>query len=195
MDPLASADDVAHALGLEDAAALSAAQTARVDGLLLRASRDYRREAERIFTPGTTTVRLLTVGGMVRLSEPADSVGSVEVSDCGDWVEVDEFTVDGQLVSVRHRGRLLASGVAVKVTYTHTADVPAEVAADVAGIVARHLTVEPGSSESMATDMAVGPFRVKYAGWTSATSLLTEDEAAAARRYRYPGSTVVIGRP
>lgn len=186
---------MALALGLANSSELSAAQTARAPRLLARASREFRREAERTFTPGTTTVRLLTVAGRVRLAETIDEVSSVSRSDCYGDPETVDFEVDGQEVICTSRGYLLPSGVLVTVTYTHTAAVPPEVVAAVAAIVARHLTVDPNSVAAQATEMAAGPFRTRYAEWTSNRALLTEEECCEARTYRYPGSTVIIQKP
>lgn len=198
MDPLATANDVAQALGLASSSELSAAQSARVAGLLARVSREFRREAERDFTPGITTVRLLTVAGRVHLVETVESVDDVTsatMQDCyGDTVALD-YALNGQQLVLEDDGYPLPSGVAVTVTYTHTAAVPDEVVATVAGIVARHLTVDPNSAAAQATDMAAGPFRTRYAEWTSATSLLTEQECAQARSYRYPGTSIIIQTP
>jgi hypothetical protein len=198
VDPLASADDVAQALGLDDAAALSEAQGNRVDGLLARVSREFRREAERVFTPGTSTVRLLTVAGRVHLAETVTDVDDIEevtFRDCrGDEVTLG-FELDGQDLIVDYNGSVLPSGVPVTVTYTSTADVPDEVKASVAAIVARHLTVDPNSAEAKSTELAAGPFRTRYAEWTSNHALLTEGECEEARSYRYPASSIIIQRP
>lgn len=193
MDPLASANDVALALGLEDADALSEAQGLRVDGLLARVSREFRREAERTFTPGTSTVRLVTAAGRVHLAETVGSVTSVTVDGCyGDPVALD-FEVQGQSVVLEQYGRPLPSGVTVTVVYTHTAEVPDDVTAAVAGIVARHLTLDPNLGP--VTEMSAGPFRQRYADWANKTGLLTEEDCEVARSYRYPGTNVIIQRP
>lgn len=186
MAGLATDDDVAQALGLADASALSSAQSNRVAGLLARVSREFRREAERVFTPGTSTVRLLTVGDRVRLPETITTVTSV-IDDDGDTVD---YTVDGQELVLETSGYPLWSGVPITVTYTHSEAVPADVVAAVAAIVARHLTVDP--SVGPVTEMYVGPFRQRYADWTNRTALLTEDDCAAARAYRYPGTAVIV---
>lgn len=196
MDPLATPDDVAHALGLADADALTEAQSARVDGLLARVSREFRREAERNFTPGTTTVRLLTVAGKIRLAEAGvTGITSATTRDSYNQTQTLDTTVDGQDVILEQYGQLLGSGVPVTVTYTHTGEIPDAVVASVAGIVARLLTVEPDSVEAKAVDMTAGPFRVRYADWVSSQGLLTEEECADARSYRYPASSVIIQRP
>lgn len=196
MDPLATPDDVAHALGLADADALTEAQSLRVDGLLARVSREFRREAQRNFTPGTTTVRLLTVGGRVRLAEAGvTGITSATTRDSYNQTQTLDTTVDGQDVILEQYGQLLGSGVPVTVTYTHTGEIPDAVVASVAGIVARLLTVEPDSVEAKAVDMTAGPFRVRYADWVSSQGLLTEEECADARSYRHPASSVIIQRP
>ena len=196
MSDLATADDVAKALGLEDGDSLSEAQSLRVDGLLARVSREFRREAERVFTPGTTTVRLLTVAGRVHLTETVESVDqiqSVTMKNCyGDTVNVD-YVLDGQDLCLEVNGYPLHSGVEVTVTYEHTADVPADVVAAVAGIVARHLTLDPNLGP--VTEMYAGPFRQRYADWVNKTALLTEEECEIARSYRYPASNIIIQRP
>lgn len=193
MTDLASADDVAHSLGLVDAAALTAAQVVRVDGLLARVSREFRREAGRVFTPGTSTVRLLSVAGRVRLPEAVvgeDDITSVVLTD--DGTELD-WTLDGQELVVSVSGRPLWSGVSVTVTFTHDGDVPDDVAALVAAIVARNLSVDPAMGG--VSEMAAGPFRQKFADWATRSALLTAEDCAAARAYRYPGSAIIIQKP
>ena len=191
MDPLATADDVAQALGLDDASGLSTAQGNRVDGLLARVSREFGREAERPFTPGTYTVRLLTVGDRVRLPEPVTSVTSVTDAE-GDDVD---YVLDGQDLVLETSGRPLWSGVPITVTYTHSDEVPEDVVSAVASIVARHLTVDPTSAEAMSTDLSTLDFRQRMAPWVSERLLLTGEERAEARSYRYPGSAVIIQKP
>jgi hypothetical protein len=181
-------------LGLDDASAFDDAQTNRVDGLLVQVSRQFRREAEREFTPGTTTVRLLTVAGRVRLSEPISEVVTVAARDCyGEPVDVDH-TLDGQELLIHYPGgHLYPSGVVATVTYTHEEEVPEDVVAAVAGIVARHLSVD--SAAAQVVSETAGPYATRYANWVSDTSLLTEAECCTARSYRHPASTIIIQRP
>lgn len=195
MDPLATADDVAHALGLADADALSTAQSLRVDALLARVSREFRREAERDFTPGSTALRLLTVAGRVRLPEPVTTIDDVELLDTlGDPVTI-EHELDGQELVIRQGGRLLPSGIPVTVTYTHSGATPDSVVADVAAIVARHLTVDPLSAQAQSTELSTDSYRQRFAEWVSKTELLTADECETARSYRYPGTAIIIQKP
>ena len=162
-----------------------------MDGLLARVSREFRREAERPFTPGTYTVRLLTVGDRVRLPEPVTSVTSVTDAE-GDDVD---YVLDGQDLVLETSGRPLWSGVPITVTYTHSDEVPEDVVSAVASIVARHLTVDPTSAEAMSTDLSTLDFRQRMAPWVSERLLLTGEERAEARSYRYPGSAVIIQKP
>lgn len=201
MTDLAVADDVALALGLADADALSTSQGLRVAALLSRVSREFRREAgrdtENGFTPGTTTVRLLTVAGRVHLAETVEDVtdiASVTMRDCYSEVVELAHELDGQDLIVEHYGRRLPSGVPVTVTYTHTADVPQDVVDAVAAIVARHLTVDP-STDGKIAEMQAGPFRQRNADWTTSTALLTEEECAQARSYRHPATAIIIQKP
>ncbi len=185
MEPLATADDVAHALGLEDAAALSAAQSARLDGLLARVSREFRREAERPFTDGEYTVRLKVVRGKVRLPE----TGTVTEVSGSDGIGL-EYVVDGQEVALQQ-----CHPSTVTVTYTHTDLVPDDVVASVAEIVARHLIVDPTSAEAQSTELSTMDFRQRMAPWVSERRLLTDEERAQARSYRYPGTAVIVQQP
>lgn len=196
MADLATADDVALALGLANAAALSTAQSLRVAGLLSRVSREFRREAERTFTPGTSTVRLLTVAGRVHLAETVedvDDVAAVTLRDCNNDVVELAYELDGQDLIVENNGRRLPSGVAVTVTYTHTAAVPESVVADVAAIVARHLTVDPATAS--AKELYAGPFREVRSESAYSTALLTEEECGLARSYRHPATAIIIQKP
>lgn len=192
MDPLATPEDVARALGLGDSAEFSESQARRVEGLLARVSREFRREAQREFTAGTSTLRLLTVAGRVRTPDPIETVESVVLDDCGETVEL-EFEVDGQWVVVERFGRRLGSGVPVTITYAHAEDVPDDVVETVAGIVGRNLTLDPQLGP--VTEMYAGPFRQRLAEWTNSTDILTEEERRIARSYRCPGSNVIIQVP
>ena len=160
----------------------------------MRVSRKFRREAEREFTPGTTTLKLLTIAGRLRLPEPIDEVETVTTADCdGNPVTV-AHTVEGQELLIHYpSGHLYPSGVPVTVTYTHDAEVPQDVVDEVAAIVARHLTVDP--QDAQVTQEAAGPYSTRYADWVSDTSLLTEEECCTARSYRYPGSAIIIQSP
>jgi len=193
---LATSDDVATALGLADSTELTASQAARVDTLLARVSAAFVAEAGRPFTPGTDTVRLLCVAGRVRLPEPVSVVGdvsSVTFEYSGDTTDVDYTLYGTRELVCEYRNVAITTGTYVTVTYTHSGAVPAAVVADVAAIVARLLTVEP--SEGKVLSESAGPFSVRYADWSAASTLLTRDELATARSYRVSPVSVVVHKP
>ncbi len=189
---LATPDDVARALGLEDAFALSESQSARVDDLLVRVSRKFCLEAGRPFTPGTDTVQLLSTAGSVRLPEPVAGVGDVAsvVLPSGDAVDYALESPSALVVSVC--GRPVPSGVLLSVTYNHAGEIPAEVVADVAAIVARHLTVEPGEGRVVAE--TAGPYNTRYADWVASSALFTKDDCETARSYRHPATNPIVAK-
>lgn len=188
---LASSADVAAALGLDDENGLTASQQARIEGLLERVSRLFQREAGRTFTAGSVTVRAHVVDGRVYLPDPPTGT-SVTVTDlCGESID---GAIEYNYVNVTRNGSRIPTGEIVHVQYTRDAP-PAAVVAAVAGIVARNLTVEPGSAEAMSTDLTAGAdYRQRFADWVSSTDLLTESELAEARSYRYPVPNVIIHR-
>lgn len=190
MEPLADADDVARAMGLADSEELSEAHRNRVDGLLARVSREFRKEAERPFSPGTFTVTLLTVGGKARLPERSVTVASVTG---GDGAAL-EYTLEGQEIVLTRSRIMYGSGVPVTVTYTHDGVIPDEVRASVADIVSRHLSIDPTSAEAQSTELSTLDFRQRFASWVSEKQLLTDGERAEARSYRYPGTAVIVHR-
>jgi len=187
---LASRADVAQALGLDDENGLSESQANRVDALLERVSRLFAREAGRSFTPGLVTVRAAVVAGRVRLPDSSDG-GTVAVEDLDGVALTAEL--DGLYVDVARNGCALATGELVTVTYTR-GETPESVTAAVAGIVARNLTVDPMSAEAQSTDISTLDFRQRLADWVSSTNLLTDEEIAEARSYRYPAPNVIVHR-
>lgn len=189
---LASRADVAAALGLDNAEALSASQQARVDGLLERVSGVVAREANRDFTPGEVMVRLLVIDGRVHLPD-ADTEQDITVTDA-ESNPVDSETDAPGWIRVARNGTPIVTGQPLMVTYTRQ-EVPGAVAQLVAGVVARHLTVEPGSPESQATDITAGAeYRWRGAEWVSSTALFTADELSEVRSYRSHIPNVVIHR-
>jgi len=184
---LADSDDVASALGLPDAEALTEEQSARVDGLLERVSDAFQRLTGRVFADGATTVRAAIVDGRARLPSVVSEVTAVSTVD-GDELD---FDVDGNCVTVTRNGRLLVTGTVIVVDYV-CGDVPAGIRAFVAQVVARHLSVNP--DERKAVDVSSGPFRERLADWATSTGLFTPDELADINMYRDPHPTVVIHR-
>lgn len=186
---LASRSDVADALGLSDENDLSTSQQSRVDGLLERVSSMVEREVQRTFTPGAVEAQMIVTDGRIYLQQ-VDSVESV--------TDLDESAVDfeliGEWLTVTLDGCRIPSGERLMVSWTR-GPVPAGVVSLVAGVVARLLTVSPGSPESMATDITAGAdFRLRMADWASSTSLMTPDEVAEARSLRNPIPNTIIHR-
>ncbi|AXQ61936.1 head-to-tail adaptor [Mycobacterium phage QuickMath] len=186
---LATADDVAAALGLSSAADLTDEQSDRADALLERVSDAFQRASGRVFTDGVTRVRANVVNGRVWLPGLVVEVRSVEGID---GAAVD-FTQDGDYVDVSENGRPLVTGTVVVVEYVG-GGAPEAVTALVASVVARHLTVQPGSVQSQAVSFTAGPFTQRNAEWVSSTSLFTADELAEVRRFAHPIPTITVHR-
>ncbi|WP_043737669.1 hypothetical protein [Nocardia asiatica] len=192
MVALASDEDVADVLGRS----LTESETARVAGILIKASDLFRKIAGQDFTPGESTVRLKVEGGCVRLAQsPVEDVESV-VDDEG--LEVD-FTVRDQWLRVTRNGYPLASHEFVTVTYSHGGPVPDLVRITIAEIAAKVLDIPKEAKASIASQSrTVGPFSENntYAAWAvgGATSLSPEDRAIA-ESYRYRGTKVIVQQP
>jgi hypothetical protein len=201
---LASADDVAHVLGLDSEGDLSDAQTVRVPALLARASYLFQKAADRLFTPGTYTVRLRVTGGRVRLPEsPVASVASV-VDDAGSAVP---NTLSGQWLTVEPGRNLNNSfeecppdinNAFVTVTYTG-GEIPDVVRDAVAAVAGKYLSVDPQTQVAGAKQVGLttGPFQsnITYADWATGAVCLSDDDQMLAQSFRYKGTQVVVQRP
>lgn len=189
---LATAVDVAAALGLDDPDQIPSDQAARLDGELARVTHAWVTAAGRDWVPGDITVQAAVLGGWVTLPDlPVEDTDVSVVDRDGNPVTVD--VVDRSRLKLSRNGVRLVSGDVVNVDYTAPA-VPAAVAASVAAIVARRLGVAPGSPESKFTELTTLDFRAKGAAWVAATSVLTEDEVAEARSYRPAHGVSIIAR-
>lgn len=192
MTPLATDEDVAIQLGRD----LTDAETARVAGILAKASDQFRRIAGQDFTPGESTVRLKVEAGSVRLAQsPVDEVESV-VDDEG--TELD-FTRRDQWLEVTRNGDPLVSHEFVTVNYSHGGTVPDLVRETIAEIAAKVLRIPAAAAAGAASQQrTAGPYSesTTYAGWAvgGATSLSPEDRAIAAS-YRYRGTKVIVQQP
>lgn len=165
---------------------MSESQKARVDALLERVSGSVAREAGRSFTTGPVESQMIVTDSRVYLQQ----VASVEsVVDLG-GVEIDS-ELSGEWLTVTRNGCHVPSGERLIVEYTRAA-VPAGVVALVAGVTARHLTMEP--ADAKVVESTAGPFRTKFADWVSDTALLTGDEIAEARAYRNLIPSTIIHR-
>lgn len=191
MDTLASAADVAAALGIA-ADSLTDEQLARADLLLAKVSRRFRLESQRRFTPGTYTHYLKIFDGTVRLEEVPDEVVDVKVPGVDDvsyslvrnWVV---FDVDRASAYV---------GKTAEVTYSWTAPVPRDVVAAVADIVARNLMLDPTSAVGQSTSLSTLDYRQDVAQWASDGIVgMNDEDVAVARSYRYPAPPPIVVRP
>ncbi|MDD7813686.1 hypothetical protein PP713_14040 [Mycobacterium sp. CSUR Q5927] len=190
---LATADDVATALGFNDESGLTDSQQKRLPMELARVERAFLREAERDFASGPVRVQCTVVGGWVTLPDsPAGDV-TPTVED-RDGKELSVLVSDGARLKVARNNWALPSGVIVNVSYT-APEPPEAVKAAISAIVGRRLSVEPGSAESKFTDLTAGSdYRAKGAAWVSSTAILTEDEKCEARSYRPVAGTAIIAR-
>ena len=184
MGDLASLSQVANALGVDE---LSESQALKAPGLVSRISFLFAREAHRDWVPGTSTNRLRVLDHTVRLSETPTEVLSVYV----DGDEVEGYTVQGNEIRFTDRPTFDF----VTVAYTHSAVVPPEVSAAVAGIVARWLRVDNAVNPAvgLSTDLSADGFRQSFAEWTTKNVHLSLEDKAEAREYRYPSPAMVQG--
>lgn len=209
MDPLATPANVAATLGLQEGQ-LSASQALRIPLIVARLSSLFRREAGCQFTPGRTTVRLLSVAGRITLPDTLDSddegddllLGSVsQVLRYHDGKACD-FTVVGQDVLVTQSTILgketPGTGDMFVVTYQHYGPVPDEVVGTIASACARYLTVDPKSAVAQSTFLSSEGYHQRMAQWVADTVKLSDTDIATARAYRSMPSTPIVhksGRP
>lgn len=205
MVALAAAVDVAHELGLADENALSSEQTARVPGLLTKASATFRRVAGRQFSQGIYTHRLQVVGGRVRLLESPvvgvqsvvdDSGNAVAFTRVGDWLNVSGHHANNDASFACYQPAGGNSGWFVTATYTG-GDIPDEVKVAVAQIVARALTVDPEAATGLKShNQTLGPIAESksFFDWAADAVALTVDELALAESYRDPRGARIVHR-
>ncbi len=190
---LATADDVAAALGLDDSSSFTDSQERRLEMELARVERAFLREAERDFASGPVRVQCTVVGGWVTLPDSPVDDTTPTVED-REGSELSVMVADGARLKVARNNWALPSGLVVNVSYT-APDAPVAVKAAIASIVGRRLSVEPGSAETKFTELTAGSdYRAKGAAWVSSTAILTDDEKAEARSYRPVAGTVIIAR-
>jgi hypothetical protein len=188
---LCSLADIAGTLGFTDSSFLTSAQLARIPYLLAKLCRLFRIEAGREFTPGTTTVDMMTLAGYIQLPDP--------LGDTGEVTEI--LTRDGKVVdpsnySVKANDRVWieeptligkerpGSGVVYTVTYTHSAPVPWDVRAAMAAAVARYLTVDPNSAVAQSTFLSAEGYHQRIAAWVADVVKLNPDDIALAKAHR-----------
>lgn len=156
---------------------LTTAEISKANAYLTDASALFIQRAIQKFEVGESTVRLFPKDGVVRLTQrPVLEVISVQDID---GVEVD-FTWDG-----RQSLYDLGDFRGVTVNYEHgSADIPADVVAVVAGMVARTLSISPDAVTGV-TQQSVGPFSQTFATWAvGAQVMMSPAEIKVADYYR-----------
>jgi hypothetical protein len=173
MTALATSADVVAVLGR----ALTAAETAKVDASLAKASTTARRLTGRLYEAGTYTVeRKVRQGRPVNLDDAA-TVTLVNAINCdGTATELTGYTLRGS--------RLYGlTAINVEVTYTTTGGVPQDVVDVVASMAARDLTNDvPGGATSYS--VTKGPFS-ESASFDSPTEAIEPEPTEAATLARY----------
>jgi hypothetical protein len=170
---LATIADVEARLGRS----LTVAELSKASAYLEDASALFVQRAVQKFEVAESTVRLFPKDGIVRLVQrPVIEVSEVKDLD-GNSID---FTWDG------HQSIYdLGSSTPVTVTYEHgSAEIPADVVAVVAGMVARTLSISPDAAAGV-QQQSVGPFSQSYASWAvGAQVMMSPVEAKVADAYR-----------
>jgi hypothetical protein len=170
---LATIADVEARLGR----ALTVAEINKANAYLADASALFIQRAIQKFEVSESTVRLFPKDGIVRLVQ-RPVIEIVSVKDI-DGIDID-YTWDG-----RQSLYDLGDFRGITVTYEHgSAEVPADVVAVVAGMVARTLSISPDAAAGV-QQQAVGPFSQTYATWAvGAQVMMSPVEAKVADHYR-----------
>lgn len=170
---LATIADVEARLGRS----LTVKESQKALAYLNDASALFIQRAVQKFEPGESTVRLIPKDGIARLVQrPVISITDVTDLD-GNTID---YTWDG------HQSIYDLDGyTAVTVTYEHGSyDIPAEVVAVVAGMVARTLSISPDAAAGVQSQ-TVGPFSQQYATWAvGAQVMMSPAEAKVADAFR-----------
>jgi hypothetical protein len=170
---LATIADVEARLGRE----LTVAEESKATAWLDDASALFINRAEQKFEIGESTVRLFPNDGIVRLLQ-RPVIEIINVEDIN-GAPVD-FTWDGfqTLFDV-------FTNMPLVVTYEHGSDeIPADVVAVVAGMVARTLSISPEAATGV-TRTTTGPFSQEFATWAVGQQvMMSPAEMAVADSYR-----------
>lgn len=199
---LCSLTDIAGTLGFQDSSSLTSQQLARIPYLLAKLCTLFRMEAGRQFTPGTTTVQLLTLAGRIRLPDPLGDTGTVDqiITPHGDVVDPENYSVRNNSVWIEEPTLIgkerPGTGSAYEVTYTHTGEVPWDVRAAIAASVARYLTIDPNSAVAQSTFLSSEGYHQRIAAWVADVVKLFPEDITLARAHRpYPVNLIVQKMP
>lgn len=188
--PLADDSDVVAVLGR----ALTSEEAAKVAAILLKASELFREASGQLFTPGTSTVRLKSNGGLLYLEQrPVTAVSSV-VDDDGLPVSYRRWPEGSQWLETCLRSHEFAV-----VTYDHGDDeVPALVRTTIAEIAKKVLLIpEDAAVGVQSTSQTKGPFTdsITYATWAQGgQTMLSPSDTAIARKFRRRPPKVTVMR-
>ena len=170
---LATISDVEARLGRT----LTVSETSKANAYLADASAMFVQRAVQKFEVSESTVRLFPKDGVVRLVQrPVIEIITVKDIDGNDI----DYTFDGHQ-SLYDLGDLRG----ITVNYEHgSANIPDDVVAVIAGMVARTLSISPDAAAGV-QQQAVGPFSQSYATWAvGAQVMLSPAEAKVADYYR-----------
>lgn len=195
---LCSLADIAGVLGLSDSTSLTAPQIARIPYLLAKLCSLFRREAGREFSPGRTTVDLMTLAGYIPLPDGLGENGFVEEVTTlkGKTLDASNITVKNNRVWIEEPSLIgrdrPGSGKVYTVTYVHTEEVPWDVRAAMASAVARYLTVDPNSAVAQSTFLSAEGYHQRIAAWVADVVRLDPEDIALARAHRAIPVNVII---
>lgn len=187
---LCSLQDIAGTLGFEDSSSLTDAQMARIPYLLAKLCRLFRNEAGREFTPGTTTVQLLSLNGAVCLPDPLGNTGTVDevVTTKGTVIDPSNYSVRNNKLYIQIPTLIgkeqPGTGDPFEVTYTHTGQVPWDVRATMAADVGRYLTIDPTSAVAQSTFLSAEGYHQRIAAWVADVVKLNASDIELARSHR-----------
>lgn len=187
---LCSLRDIAGIFGAADSTDLPEQWTLRIPYIMAKLCRLFRLEAGREFTPGTSTVQLLSLNGKVPLPDGLGKGGTVDevTFTNGKVIEPQDYSVVSNQLIIRHKtilGRETpGTGDPFVVTYTHNEEVPWDVRATIAGDVGRYLTIDPQSAVAQSTFLSSEGFHQRIAAWVADVVKLTPDDKELAHYYR-----------
>ena len=180
----ASSEDVVAALGRE----LTSLESARVGGILDKASELFRFHSGQQFTKGSSTQRLKVNGRKVRLTQrPVTAVESVKDDDGNEY----EYTRLDSVLTINLRSHSF-----VRVTYEHGGEVPNLVRLTIADVAKMVLSIGAKAIEGHSQYAeTTGPFTESgtYATWAiGGATRLSPDDLAFAKSFKIRTGSVIV---
>lgn len=195
---LCSLTDIAGVLGYSDASVLTSAQRARIPYLLAKLCALFRREAGCEFSPGKTTVDVMTLAGYLPLPDSLGENGFIEEIRTmhGKVIDPSCYSVSGDRVWIEEPSLIgrdrPGSGKVYTLTYYHETPVPWDVRAAMASAVARYLTIDPTSAVAQSTFLSAEGFHQRIAGWVAAVVGLDPEDVKLARSHRTVPVNIIV---